>query len=332
MTRSIRGRLAVATIGIALLVAPLVAHAQPLPGKLPRVGVLASRSPEAPGPSEGLREGLRELGYVDGKNVAITWEWARSNERKFPELAAELVRQNVDVIVAANNAAVEAARKATTTIPIVMVLTEDPVASGFVASLARPGGNITGFASQWPELFAKRLQLLKEAAPRIGLVTVLWDPTFGTGDWLIREMAGDAPKALGLRVQLVEVRRASELEDRFATIARERTAAILIQGSSMFMGQRARLTDLVLKNRLPSMCTLREYADAGCLMSYGVDFGDLYRRAARFVDRILKGAKPAELPVEQPTKFELVVNLKTAKALGVTIPQSVLVRADRVIQ
>ncbi|HEX4994966.1 MAG TPA: ABC transporter substrate-binding protein [Methylomirabilota bacterium] len=191
-----------AALALAILGAALPAPAQPA-RDLSRIGVLASRSPEAPGPSEGLRE----LGYVDGQNVTIVWQWARSDEKKFPALAADLVRLNVDVIVAANNAAVEAAHRATRTIPIVMVLAEDPVASGFVASLARPGGNVTGFSSQWAELFGKRLQLLKEVAPHISRVAVLWDPTFGTGDWLIRETKGGAPEALGVRLQLVEVQR-----------------------------------------------------------------------------------------------------------------------------
>jgi len=206
-----------AALGLAILAGPLVGEAQQ-PGRVPRIGVLASRSPEQPGPSEGLHEGLRDLGYVDGRNVTVAWQWARSDERKFPGLAAELVRLDVDVIVAANNAAVDAAHKATRTIPIVMVLAEDPVASKFVASLARPGGNITGFSSQWAELFGKRLQLLKEAAPQISRVAVLWDPTFGTGDWLIRETKGAAPKALGMRLQLVELRRRGDLEDSFAAM------------------------------------------------------------------------------------------------------------------
>ena len=320
-----------AVVATGLLAAPLRAAAQP-PRKVPRVGVLASRSPEAPGPSEGLRQGLRELGYGEGQNVVIEWRWARSDEKKFPELAADLVNLNVDVIVAANNAAVEAAHRATRTIPIVMVLAEDPVASGFVASLARPGGNITGFSSQWAELFGKRLHLLKEVAPHASRVAVLWDPEFGTGHWLIRETRGAAPRALGVRLQLVEVRKASGLEDSFAAVTRERAGALLVQGSSMLMSQRARLRDLMVGNRLPSMCTLREYAEAGCLMSYGVDFTDLYRRAAGFVDKMLKGARPADLPVEQPTKFELVINLKTAEALGLVIPPSILQQADQVIE
>ena len=320
-----------AALALAMFAAPFAAMAQP-PRKVPRIGVLASRSPENPGPSEGLRHGLRELGYVEGQNVTIAWQWARLDEKKFPALAAELVQLDVDVIVAANNAAVDAAHKATRTIPIVMVLAEDPVASGFVATLARPGGNVTGFSSQWAELFGKRLQLLKEVAPQVSRVAVLWDPTFGTGDWLAREAKGDAPKALGVRLQLVEVRRSSELEESFAAMGRERASALLIQGSSMLMSQRARLRDLTVKSRLPSMCTLREYTEAGCLMSYGVDFSDLYRRAAGLVDKILKGARPADLPVEQPTKFELALNLKTAKALGVTIPGSVLLNANQIIE
>jgi putative tryptophan/tyrosine transport system substrate-binding protein len=316
---------------LALLALPVAVHAQPA-RKTPHIGVLASRSPEAPGPSEGLREGLRELGYVEGQNVTVTWVWARQDERKFPELAAQLVRLNVDVIVAANNAAVEAAHKATRSIPIVMVLVEDPIASGFVTSLARPGGNVTGFSSQWTELFAKRLQLLKDVTPQLSRVAVLWDPTFGTGDWLKKEVTGPAPKALGLRLQLLEVRRTADLEESFAAMTREKTNAVLVQGSTLLMKERARLVELVLKHRLPSMCTLRGYAEAGCLMAYGVDFTDLYRRSAAFVDKIIKGAKPADLPIEQPTKFELVLNAKTAKTLGLTIPPSLRLQATEVLE
>jgi putative ABC transport system substrate-binding protein len=321
----------VSGVTLSLLAAPLAAEGQ-RPGKIPHIGVLASRSPEAPGPSEGLYQGLRELGYVEGRNVAIAWRWARGDQKKFPELAAELARLNVDVIVAANNAAVGAARRATRTIPIVMVLAEDPVASGFVESLRRPGGNVTGLSSQWADLFSKRLQLLREAAPRVSQVAVLWDPAFGTGQWLNRETKRTAPAALAIRLQLIEVRQPSELEASFAMITSEGEGALLVQGSTMLMSQRTRLGELMRKRRLPGMCTLREYAEAGCLMSYGVDFTDTYRRAAGLVDKILKGAKPADLPVEQPTEFEFVINLKTAKALGLTIPPSLLQRAHQVIE
>jgi putative ABC transport system substrate-binding protein len=314
-----------------LLAAPLAARGQP-PAKIPHIGVLATRSPEAPGPSAGLEQGLRELGYTEGRNVTIAWRWARGDQKKFPELAAELVRLDVDVIVAANNAAVAAARRATRTIPVVMVLAEEPVASGFVESLRRPGGNVTGLSSQWADLFSKRLQLLREVAPHVSRVAVLWDPAFGTGSWLLTETKGAAPAALGMRLQLMEIRQPSELEPSFATIARQGNGALLVQGSTMLMSQRTRLSELMLTGRLPGMCTLREYAEAGCLMSYGVDFTGTYRRAAGFVDKILKGAKPADLPVEQPTEFEFVVNLKTAKALGLTIPPSLLQRADQVIE
>lgn len=318
-------------LAILVIAAPPAADAQ-RPRKVPHIGVLATRSPEAPGPSEGLYQGLRELGYVEGRNLAIAWRWARGDQRKFPELAAELVRLNVDVIVAANNLAVKAARRATRTIPIVMVMAEDPVASGFVESLPRPGGNITGLSGQWADLFGKRLQLLKEAAPHVSRVAVLWDPTFETGPWLIRETKGPAPAALGIRLQLVEVRQPSELEASFAMITRKGEGALLVQGSTMLMSQRTRLGEFMLKSRLPGMCTLREYVEAGCLMSYGVDFTDAYRRAAGLVDKILKGAKPADLPVEQPTKFEFVINAKTGRALGLTIPQPLLLRADQIIE
>ena len=191
---------------------------------------------------------------------------------------------------------------------------------------------MTGLSSQWADLFSKRLQLLREAAPRVSQVAVLWDPAFGTGQWLSRETKGTAPAALGIRLQLIEVRQTSELEASFAMITTEGESALLVQGSTMLMSQRTRLGELMLKRRLPGMCTLREYAEAGCLMSYGVDFTDTYRRAAGFVDKILKGAKPADLPVEQPTEFEFVINLKTAKALALTIPPSLLQRAHQVIE
>jgi putative ABC transport system substrate-binding protein len=319
------GLAVVLTIGI--LVAPFAAGALPL-SKVPRIGVLdADRSLAG----NALQDGLRQLGYVEGKSIAIEWRWAGGRPERFGELAAELVRLKVDVIVAANNPAVAAAQKATTAIPIVMVLATDPVQLGFVASLARPAGNITGLTIQTPELAGKRLELLKESVPGLTRLAVLWDPTEPGRRQLVKETEAAAPK-LGLQVQVFEARDGREILGAFTAMARERTGAVLVYGSSMLAAERTAIADLAAKNRLPTMCPAVEWMDAGFVISYGTSLSAVYRRAPYFVDRILKGAKPGDLPVEQPTKFELAINAKTAKALGLTIPQSLLLRADQVIQ
>ncbi len=321
-------------LAVSFALAPLAAGAQA--GKVPRIGVLVI-SAAAPGPGNPLftvgvfRQGLRELDYVEGQNVALEVRSTDGRPDRLPDLAAELVRLKVDVILAPSNPVIAAAQKATTSIPIVMSNATDPVASGFVASLARPGGNITGLTIQSPDVAGKALQLFKEAVPGHARVAVLWDPAFPGGRQQLSEVEA-AARALGVQLQLVETRSPSELDGAFAAVTRDRARAAFIAGSAMQFGGRARIAELAVKHHLPTMCVLREYVEAGCLIGYGTSLTDQFRRAAYFVDRILKGAKPADLPVEQPTKFYFIINLKTAKALGLTIPQSFLVRADEVIQ
>ena len=311
-----------------LLAAPIAAQAQQLP-KVSRIGVLEANP--LVGAGDAFRAGLRQFGYVEGKNIAIEWRWGHARAERFPELAAELVALKVEVIVATNNPAVAAAQKATTTIPIVMVIATDPVRLGFVTSLARPSGNITGLTIQTPELAGKRLQLLKEAVPNLARVAVLWDPTEPGRRQLVKEAEVTAP-TLGLQVQTLEARNSRDVGSAFTAMTRERAGAVLVYGSSMLAAHRAAIAELAAKSRLPTMCVASEWMDAGFVMSYGPSLNDMYRRAPYFVDKILKGVKPADLPVEQPSKFELVINLKTAKALGLTIPQSLLQRADQVIE
>ena len=309
-----------ALLVVGLVAAPTFPEAQSLP-KVPRIGVLdADRSLAG----NAFQEGLRQLGYVEGKSIAIEWRWAGGRPERFPELAAELVRLKVDVIVATNNPAVAAVQKATTTIPVVMVLATDPVRLGFVAALARPAGNITGLTIQTPELAGKRLELLKETVPSLTRLAVLWDPTEPGRRELVKEAEIVAPK-LGLQIHMFEARDVRAIRGAFTAMTRERVGAVLVYGSSMF-------AELAAKNRLPTMCPTSEWMDAGFVISYGTSLSAVYRRAPYFVDRILKGANPADLPVEQPTTFELTLNAKTARAIGLTIPPSVLGRADHVIQ
>ena len=315
---------------VTLLAAPLAAEAQRV-RKVPRVGVLADQSPEGTPWIYGLRDGLRELGYIEGQNVILEWRWAQGRAERFPDLAADLVRLEADIIVAANNPATAAAQKATRTIPIVMVIALDPVGSGFATSLARPGGNITGLSIQSADVTGKRLQLLKEAVPSLSQLVTIWDPTEPGRRLMVKQAEAAAP-TLALKIQPVEIRSPSEIDGAFARMAREGMGAVLVQGSSMLFNQRGRLAQQAVKSRLPTMCASSEWAEGGCLLSYGVAFRDQSHRAAYFVDKILKGATPGDLPVEQPTKFELVINLKTAKALGLTIPPSLLLRADQVIE
>jgi len=320
-----------ALISGGLLAAPFAAEAQQT-RKIPRVGVLGGQSPkDSPAPPIlALRQGLRELGYVEGQNVAIEWRWAHGKLERFPDLAAELVKLEVDIIVAATVPGVQAAQKATRTIPIVMGFVSDPVAYGFVANLARPGGNTTGLGVPSPEIAGKRLQFLREFAPTVGRVAVLSDPS---QPGISVELKGTevAARALGVQLQVAEARSSGELDRAFAGIARERVAGIVVLPSTVLYAGRARIAQLAAEHRLPTSGWTRELPEAGCLMSYGANQPDVARRAAYFVDKILKGAKPADLPVEQPTKFEFVINVKTAKALGLTIPPSLLVQADQVI-
>jgi len=319
-------------VTLSILAAPLFAEAQQT-RKIPRVGVLGGRSPEGSPPILALRDGLRELGYVEGQTIALEWRWAQTKSERFLDLAAELVKLKVDVIVAGPNAAVQAAQRATGTIPIVMTFATDPLALGFVANLARPGGNITGLSLQTPELAGKRLQFLREVVPNVVRIAVLSDPGQPGISADLREMEA-AARALGVQLHVVEARSSGELDRAFATIVRERAGGVIILQSTMLAASRARVAQLAVKHHLPTLAVAggRQYTEAGGLMTYGPNVPDLARRAAYFVDKILKGAKPADLPVEQPTKFELVINLKTAKALGLTIPQALLGRADQLIE
>jgi len=320
-------------LALGLVLAPLAAEAQQA-AKVPRIGWLAvNRAPNLH-LSEAFRQGLRDLGYVEGRNVVIEYRDAEGKFERFPALAAELVALKVDVIVAAFTPAALAARQATKTIPVIFVALGDPVTSGLVTSLARPGGNVTGVSFLSPELVGKRLERLTQAVPGVGRVAVLWQP----GDVPestakdLRTEAEVAARALGVRLQVVEARGPTDFDRAFSAMTKAHVDALSVLPSAMLFSERGRLVDLAAKYRLPAVYPWREGADAGGLMSYGPNLPDLYRRAATYVDKILKGAKPADLPVEQPTKFELVINMKTAKALGLTIPQTLLQRADQVIQ
>jgi putative ABC transport system substrate-binding protein len=325
------GRAVILTLIVAL--APLAAQGQP-PEKVHRVGYLSPGAPSDPGRQrrfEAFRQGLRELGYVEGQNIAIESRWAEGRYERYFALAADLVRLKVDVIVAVGGRATQDAQQATRTIPIVMSVVIDPLGSGLVASLARPGGNVTGLTIMASDLVGKQFEVLKEVVPKVSRVALLWNPANPGSAPQLRE-AEAAARALGVRLQALEARTPQEIDSAFAAMTRERAGALVVLGDAIFLNQRKQLAELAAKKHLPAVYTLREHADAGGLMSYGANPLDLERRAATFVDKILKGAKPADLPVEQPTKFELVINLKTAKALGLTIPQSLLVRADQVIQ
>ena len=315
-----------------ILAAPLAAEAQQA-GKVYRIGYLSTPTREsvARGVDAFLRK-LRELGWIDGKNLIIEYRWAEGNVERLPDLAADLVRRKVDVIVAPAGSAALAAKTATTTIPIVMIFPSDPVETGLVASLSRPGANITGTTfTAGPEIFGKQLQILKEAIPHASRVAILSNPADPSFALQVRDVEATA-RSLRIRLQHVKARGPEEFESAFAAMARERADALLVTGSSTFLAHRARLAELAMKGRLPTMLSFRESVETGGLMAYAVNMADFVGRAAVYVDKILKGAKPADLPVEQPTTFELVINLKTAKALGLTIPPSLLLRANDVIQ
>jgi len=280
--------------------------------------------------TEGFRQGLRDLGYVEGRNVVIEFRDAEGKLERLPALAAELVALKVDVIVVGGTVAALAAKQATRTLPVVFVSAIDPVTDGLVTSLARPGGNVTGLSALAPELVGKRLELLKQAVPGVSQVAVLWQPG-ALGERTERDLRKEAEvaaRALGVRLQFVEARGPDDFDRAFSDMTKARAGALTVLGSTMLINERRRLVDLAAKNRLPAVYGLREYVDAGGLMCYGPNNADMSRRAATYVDKILKGAKPGDLPVEQPTKFELVINLKTAKALGLTIPPSLLQRAE----
>jgi putative tryptophan/tyrosine transport system substrate-binding protein len=320
---------------VVLLALGVIAEAQQ-PKKVPRIGYLSNTDPATESArSEGIRLALRELGYIEGQNIAIEYRYAEGKVDRAPELAAELVRLNVDIIVVAGGPTwIRAAKNASKTIPIVMAgLSADPVERGLVESLARPGGNVTGFSSVSRELGGKRLELLKEAVPKLARVAVLYDPTVAGS---VREVKEDLPvsaRALGLTVRSWEVRGADGFEKVIAALNKERPDGLYVpSGGQPINANIKRIVGFALKGRLPSMYSSRRFVDAGGLMYYGADLSDSYRRVAYYVDRILKGTKPADLPVEQPTKFELVINLKTAKQIGLTIPQSMLYRADKVVK
>jgi putative ABC transport system substrate-binding protein len=306
------------------------AEAQP-PKKIPRVGFLIASNPSpASARIEAFRQGLRDLGYIEGQNLIIEYRYAEGKLDRLPELAAELVRLKVDAIFVQSTSAVQAAKKATTTVPIVSV-SGDPVGLGLVASLARPGGNVTGLANLTSELAGKRLELLKEVVPSVSRVAVLWNPVASSSALRMRETEAAAP-SLGIKLQPVEVREANDFERAFSALKRERADALFPLRSPFISNHVKRIVELAAKNRVPGMYDASEFPEAGGLMSYGTMLPDLDRRAAVYVGKILKGAKPADLPVEQPTKFEFIINLKTAKLIGLTIPPNVLVRADRVIK
>jgi putative ABC transport system substrate-binding protein len=316
---------------IGVLAVPPGVHAQQ-PGKVYRIGFLgASRAAIAAPLLDAFRQGLHELGYVEGRDFVMETRWAEGKLERLSALAAELVQLHVDVLLAGPPPPVVAARSTTNTIPIVFTAVGDPVEIGLVASLARPGGNLTGLAIISAELSGKRLQLLKEVVPRASRVAALWNPA-SSGQGLELRGAAAAARALNVELQPVEFRGYGDFEGAFQAAARGRAGALLVLQDTLTFSGRAQVVRLAAKHRLPAMYPSRESAEAGGLVTFGPNFQDNYRRAATFVDKILKGAKPGDLPVEQPTKFELVINLRTAKALGLTIPQSILIRADEVIQ
>jgi putative ABC transport system substrate-binding protein len=317
----------------ALLAAPLAAETQQA-AKVIRIGILAGNRAASPHTLEAFLQGLRDLGYVEGRNVVIEFRNAEGKPERLPALAGELLALKVDIVFAPSTPAALATKQATRTVPIVFAGAADPVTDGLVTSLAHPGGNVTGLSNLSAEIVGKRLEQLKQAAPGVSRVAVLWHQG-GSGGRTEKDMlnaAEVAARSLGVQLQAVETRGSADFERAYSEMTRARADALTVLPIALFGFYRRRLIDLAAKNGLPAAYPAREYVDAGGLMSYGADLADLHRRAATYVDKIVKGAKPANLPVQQPTKFELVINLKTAKALGLTIPQSLLLRADEVIQ
>jgi putative ABC transport system substrate-binding protein len=308
-----------------------VAQAQQ-PKKVPRIGYLSATSLSAiAGRTEAFRQGLRELGLLEGKNIVIEWRSSEGKADRLPGLAAELVRLKVDIIVSGGPTATRSAKEATSTIPIVMAFDNDPVGSGFVASLARPGGNITGLSTLAPEISGKQLELLKEIVPRLSRVGVLGTSTNPGNAQVLKEMEL-AAGAYGVQLQYLDVRDPKDIETAFRAASKGRADAVVALASAFLISQQAQIAELAIKSRLPAIYERREYVEVGGLMAYGVSINDLDRRAATYVDKILKGTKPADLPVEQPKKFEFIINLKAAKQIGLTIPPNVLARADKVIR
>jgi putative ABC transport system substrate-binding protein len=318
-------------VTLVTLATPLAIRAQPPPGKVYRVGWLHPL-PIPPTWEEGFRQGLREFGYIEGRDLVIERRWGGGLDR-LPAMAAELVQLNLDVMIAGNSRAVQALKDATTTIPIVMTATNDPVGTGLISSLARPGGNITGLSGLGTDLSAKRLELLKEVMPELARVTMLsnlGNPSVGL---LVQETQA-AAKTLGVGFQSVDVREPGRIDHALATVLQTRPDGLILPPETVVHSPqaRARIAEFAIKHRLPSIGAWREFADAGGLMVYGISIPDIFRRTVGYIDKIFKGAKPADLPVQEPSKFEFVINLKTARALGLTIPQPVLMRADEIIQ
>jgi putative ABC transport system substrate-binding protein len=321
----------ISTLAGGLLAAPLAAEAQPA-GKVYRIGILGNvplSDTEGARLWGALTQGLRELGYVEGQNLIVEHLSTEGRSERLAALAAELVRWKPDVIVVPNNSNALAARKATQTIPIVAATFSE--ASGLITNLARPGGNVTGLTLFAPEIASKQLELLKEIVPHVSRVAILWNPINLSGQ-LYLDQARSAARTLGIQLQVLEARQPEDIERAFTAMGRKRAGALLVVADAMFILQRTRIVNLAAKAHLPAMYTLREHMEAGGLAFYGPSMADNFRRAASYVDKILKSAKPADLPIEQPTKFELVINLKTAKTLGLTIPASVLSRATEIIQ
>jgi len=302
------------------------------PKKIPRIGFLSSLAPSSiSARTEAFRQGLVELGYVDGKSIIIEWRYAEGNADRLKELAAELVRLKVDVIVTGGPAVNRPAKEATATIPIVLAFDNDPVGNGFAASLARPGGNITGLSTHYPEISGKQLELLKEIVPRLSRVAVLGNATIPGNAQALRETEL-AAKGFGVKLQYLDIQNPKEIETAFRAASKGRADAVLVLGSQVVTSYAKQFAELATKNRLPAIYWSPEFVEAGGLMAYSVSITDLFRRAATYVDKILKGTKPADLPVEQPTKFELIISLKAAKQISLTIPPNVLTRADKVIK
>jgi len=325
-------------LSVGLVWSPLAAEAQQA-GKVPRIGLLSPASSFDPGrnPNDlaalfaAFRESLHELGYVEGQNVKIEFRWAEGNYDRLPGLAADLVSLNVDVIVTYGTPASQAAKRATSTIPIVMAAIIDPVAAGLVTSLARPGGNVTGQSMMSPDLVGKQLEILREVVPKVSRVAVLHNPANPGNAPQVRH-AQDAARTLGVRLQPLEAGSPSEIDIAFAAMTKEHAGAVVVVVDAVLQSNRTRISDLAARHRLPAVYGLSEYAEVGGLLTYGPNRLEMFRHAVTYVDKILKGTKPGDLPIEQPRKFELVINLKTAKALGLAIPQTLLLRADQVIQ
>jgi ABC-type uncharacterized transport system substrate-binding protein len=319
-------------LAVSLMLAPLAAGAQQA-ARLPRIGVLFASTPAATSHLlDGLRQGLREHGYVEGQHIILERRYGQAGTERMSDVAAELVRLKVDVLVAATDPATAALRQQTQTIPIVMANGTDPVGTGFVASLARPGGNVTGLSALSPELSGKRLGLLREVIPGLGRVAIIWNPDVLGAQFDYKETE-TAARSMRLQLQSVEVSRSADLDRAFSAVTKQRAQALIVQTPNpVLFANRSQIASFAERTRLPSMYGQKEFADAGGLITYGPNTADLWRRAATYVDKILKGAKPADLPVEQPTTFELVINLKTAKALKLTIPPTLLQRADQVIE